>query len=84
MSEEQKNASEVARILKTIDDEYQAAKQGLLGLAYGVPQHEFINTKLGNIQKAKEELEKLVGEEEAQKMVVEQMNKSSKGGDKQQ
>ena len=34
--------SEVARLLSQISAEYEAARLGLTGLAYGVSQHEFV------------------------------------------
>lgn len=74
------NESDVARLLETIDLEYQAAWNGLSGLAQGTSQHDFINAKLERMEDARQELEKLVGENEAARMVVEQMNKSSAKG----
>lgn len=75
------NQSDVRRLLDTIDLEYQAAWNGLSGLAQGTSQHDFINAKLERMEDARQELEKLVGENEAARMVVEQMNKSAAKGD---
>ena len=63
--------TEVQRLLAQIDTEYQAAWSGLSGLAQGTAQHDFINAKLENMENARQELEKIVGENEAARLVVE-------------
>jgi hypothetical protein len=65
------NKSEVARLLQQFDDEYQAAYNGLSGLAYGTARHDFISKKIEGMEKAREQLEGLVGEEEAMKLIKE-------------
>jgi len=63
--------SDVARLLRQIDLEYQAAKWGLIGLASGTSQHHVITQKMENMGKAFETLTHLVGSpEEAGKMVA--------------
>jgi hypothetical protein len=57
--------SEIARLLKQIDQEYQASKLGLQGLASGTARHDFISSKTENIGKCHEQLVKLVGPEQA-------------------
>jgi hypothetical protein len=62
--------SDVARILKQIEQEYQASKQGLEGLASGTARHDFITTKTENIGKHHERLAQLVGPEQAIAMIA--------------
>ncbi|MBA2391456.1 MAG: hypothetical protein H0V70_01770 [Ktedonobacteraceae bacterium] len=59
------NQSDVAQILKQIEQEYQASKLGLEGLASGVARHDFISQKTENIGKHHEQLAELVGPEQA-------------------
>lgn len=72
------NKSEVARLLKTFDQEYQAAQLGLSGLAYGTSMHDFITAKMEGMEKAREELVDLVGEEKATQLIVKQWEKGEK------
>jgi len=80
----ERNESDVAKILAQIDAEYASAQQGLSGLAQGVSKHEFITKRMEGMGKAHEELAELVGEEEAAKLVAEQMNKSDQQKPKEQ
>jgi len=57
--------SEVARILRQIDQEYQASQRGLLGFASGTARHDFIAAKTEAIGKYHEQLTDLVGPEQA-------------------
>ncbi len=57
--------SEVAQILKQIEQEYQASKRGLEGLASGSARHDFISKKTENIGKHHDHLTELVGPEQA-------------------
>lgn len=66
----QGNQSEVARLLLRIEQEYEAARSGLSGLAYGVSQHEFITAKMEHMQQCQEELGQLVGKREATVLVA--------------
>jgi hypothetical protein len=58
-------SSEVARILKNIEQEYQASKLGLEGLSSGSARHDFISQKSENIAKQHEHLSQIVGPENA-------------------
>ena len=62
--------SEVARLRRRIADEYIAAKLAMEGFAVTAP-HEFVTTKMQNIATCHQELIKLVGEQEATKVVAE-------------
>ena len=62
--------SEVARIRLQIQAEYEAAGQGLTGLASGTARHEFISRKMENVAGLHQELIALVGEHEATAIVA--------------
>lgn len=70
------NQSEVARLLRQIEQEYEAAQRGLSGLAFGVSQHEFITAKMERIQQSQEALGQLVGKWQATKLVAETLEKA--------
>jgi hypothetical protein len=63
-------ASEVARLMRQIELECQAAKLGLEGFA-AVASHESINARMEKIGEYGQELAKEVGEEEATKIMYE-------------
>lgn len=63
--------SEVAYLRKRILGEHQAAMLGLTGLSSGTSQHDFITAKMENMRKCQEQLNTLVGEQEATKIVAE-------------
>jgi hypothetical protein len=65
--------------MDTIEQEYQSAWYGLSGLKLGTSQHEFITARMERIGLAAEELKQLVGEDEAARIVVEQMSKDRRG-----
>jgi hypothetical protein len=60
--------SEVARLMNQIAAEYQAAQAVMSGLAMGTAQHAFITARLENMRKCQEELNTIVGEQEAIKV----------------
>jgi hypothetical protein len=62
--------SEVARLLKEIELTYQAAKNGLAGLAAGTARHEFISVKMASLDKYRESLTQFVGADRAMEMLV--------------
>jgi hypothetical protein len=59
------STSEIAQILHQIDQEYQASKRGLEGLASGTARHDFIQRKTEAIGQCHEHLSKLIGPEQA-------------------
>ena len=63
-------SSEIAQILRNIEQEYQASKRGLEGIASGTARHDFISKKTENIGKHHEHLSQLVGPEEAIAMIA--------------
>jgi hypothetical protein len=75
---QERNQSDVARLLQQIDLEYQAASLALSGFALGTSMHEFITARMERIEDARDQLVDLVGDEDqANKLVIEQMNKSA-------
>ena len=54
--------SEVARLLSQISAEYEAARRGLTGLAYGVSQHEFITARMEHMGQLHTQLQSIVGD----------------------
>ena len=73
------NKSEVARLMQRIDEEYEAAERGLNGFAQ-VEQHEFITARMERIGEHYEDLQQLVGEQEACRLLVEASNKPREVG----
>jgi hypothetical protein len=67
------NQSEVARLLAQINTAYEAAQQGLTGLASGTARHTFINSKLERMGELHTSLRALVGEEEAIALIYKEL-----------
>ncbi|MGH2496937.1 MAG: hypothetical protein ACRDIV_19715 [Ktedonobacteraceae bacterium] len=63
--DERENKSEVARIMRQIELEYEAAQRSMYGYAAGAAKHEFITARMENIGHCHEQLKTLVGEEQA-------------------
>jgi hypothetical protein len=57
--------SDVARLIKQIEQEYEASKLGLEGFASGTARHDFIQQKTENIGRCHEHLSELIGPEQA-------------------
>jgi hypothetical protein len=57
--------SDIARILYTINQEYEASKNGLEGFSSGSARHDFISKRSENIGKQHETLSQIVGPEKA-------------------
>jgi hypothetical protein len=55
--------SEVARLLAQIRNEYEAAHQGLSGLAQGSSQHQFITKRMERIGELHSQLHEILGDE---------------------
>jgi hypothetical protein len=64
------SGSEVARLLKEIELTYQAAENGLSGLAAGTARHEFIKAKMENLDQYRESLTQFVGADQAMELLV--------------
>jgi hypothetical protein len=65
------NQSEVAQLKEQMVAEYEAGKRGLVGLAQGTLQHEFIQRKMETMQHCHRRLIALVGQEQAGHILVE-------------
>jgi len=75
--QQERNQSEVARLLEIIDLEYRSAQQGLSGLAEGCSQHAFITSRMENMERMRQRVIGLVGnEDKANGLVMEQLDKS--------
>jgi hypothetical protein len=63
--------SEVAQLRQKIADAYLAARNGLSGLAVGIPKHQFITQRMENMGKYQAELEATVGQQTAAQVMAE-------------
>jgi hypothetical protein len=63
--------SEVARLMRRIEEEYEAAQRGLTGLAQGNAQHAFIAARMQAVDGCRQQLTEQVGEPEATRLVCE-------------
>ena len=70
MMQKRQEGSEVAHVLQRIQQEYEAAEQGLSGLAGGAAKHQFISAKMERLHEAHEQLEALLGQEEATALIA--------------
>ena len=59
---EQRNQSQIANLLRQIEEEYIAAQNGLDGLA-AVAKHEAISARMENLGKLHGDLRAIVGDE---------------------
>ena len=73
--------SEVAWQLEQIKQQYEAAQRGLSGLAQGTARHAFIAAKMKRMGQIHEELQRLVGPEQAIRLVAETLLAYTGGGD---
>ena len=67
---EAQNQSEIAQILKQIEQEYQAARLGMNGFSQGTCQHAFINVKQERLIALDVALIQLVGHEVAMQLTA--------------
>jgi hypothetical protein len=63
--------SEVACLLEQIKQQNEAAQRGLSGLAQGTSRHMFISARMERMRQIHEELQRLVGPEQAIRLVAE-------------
>mgnify|MGYP003623104915 CR=1 FL=1 len=69
------NHSEVAILLSQIDAEYDAAHQGLYGLASGNARHDFISARMEHIHSVGQHLIDTIGKEAALPLIVAAMDR---------
>ena len=74
--DERENKSEVARLMRQIELEYEAAQRGMYGFAAGAGKHEFITARMENMGHCHEQLVTLVGEREATKALAEALEQA--------
>jgi len=68
--------SEVARLLSQISAEYEAAQNGMSGLAYGSAKHDFITARMENMGQIHNQLHAIVGDV-AIAMIADKLNKKN-------
>jgi hypothetical protein len=67
--------SEISRLVSQIRAEYEAAQNGLSGLAQGTARHDFITARIEQIGRLHSQLQGLVGEDEAMSIVAQTLEK---------
>ncbi len=72
--------TELKRLLRQIEEEYNAAYSGMRAFSSGAARHAFINARMVNIDKCRIELTTLVGEEEALRLMVQGNNEGNRQG----
>jgi hypothetical protein len=70
------NTSEVARLMRQIELEYEAAQRAMYGFAAGAGKHEFITAKMEKMGRHHEQLIALVGEREATKALAQALEQA--------
>ena len=68
--------SEVARLMRQIELEYEAAQRAMYGFAAGAGKHQFITARMENMGRCHEQLKTLVGEREATKALAEALEQA--------
>ena len=68
--------SEVARIMRQIELEYEAAQRLMYGFAAGTAKHEFITARMENMGRCHEQLVTLVGEKEATRALAQALEQA--------
>ena len=76
--------SEVAWQLEQIKLQYEAAQRGLYGLAQGAARHAFIAAKMKSMGQIHQELQRLVGPDQAIQLVAETLQASAGSEDDQE
>ena len=72
--------TELRRLLRQIEEEYNAAYSGMNAFSNGTARHAFINARMVNIDTCRIELAALVGEEEALRLMVQGNNEGNNQG----
>jgi len=70
-------SSEVARLRRQIEEEYEAAQRALYGFAEGTARHQIINARMARVGGYVDDLAALVGIEKAAAILVETMEGSA-------
>ena len=78
---EQTCKSEVAWRLEQIKQQYEAMQRGLSGFAQGTARHAFVTAKMKRMGQFHEEIQRLVGPEQAIRLVAETLQAYTGLGD---
>jgi len=70
--------TEFRRLLGQIEEEYNAAYSAMNAFSNGTARHAFINARMENRDKWRVELAKLVGQEEALRLMVQENDGENK------
>src|SRR5438876_12422254 len=62
--------TELRRLLRQIDEEYESARAGMHGFSSGTARHAFISAKMERIDGYQEKLISLVGDDEALRLIL--------------
>jgi hypothetical protein len=81
---ENTSKSEVAWRLELIKQQYEAAQRGFSGLAQGSARHIFISARMQSIGRIHQELQRLVGPEQAIRLVAETLQEHTGSGNNQE
>ncbi|HLX40761.1 MAG TPA: hypothetical protein VKR42_09515 [Ktedonobacteraceae bacterium] len=63
------NESEVARLRRQIDMEFEALQRIKSGLSIGTARHDFISARMRSVDGCQDKLEQLVGDAQASQIV---------------
>jgi hypothetical protein len=72
-NENQDGPSELQHLLNLIDLEFKAAQQGFYGFAE-TAKHQFITARMENMQRFQERIARMIGEDEAIRLVNEKLS----------
>ena len=73
---QEENKSEVARLMRQIELEYESAQRLMYGFAAGAGKHEFITARMENMGRCHEQLVTLVGEQEATRVLAQALEQA--------
>ena len=77
--DERENKSEVARLMRQIELEYEAAQRAMHGFAAGAGKHQYITARMENMGRCHERLTDLLGEREATIALAQAMEQADDG-----
>jgi hypothetical protein len=79
--DERENKSEVARLMRQIELEYEAAQRTMYGFAADAGKHEFITARMEKMGRCHERLTALMGERGATLALAQAMEQADDGHD---
>ena len=72
--------SAMARLMRQIDMEYEAAEQAMHGFSAGTARHDFINARMENVGMCYQELRQMVGDQQAGALLLQAEQARSSNG----